>query len=141
MSTIGERLLFIRKKKLALSREKFVEGLEITPKSLERYENNETSPDANFLYGVWMKFHDQLSLDDLDWLITGNRRAAAEEEAEYKVVPMTTPEEQEYLEKLLRVLRNPATKRAIQENIDTFLKVPKPEDPLDDEKKGGMRRS
>ena len=52
---------------------------------------------------------------------------AAEEETPYEAIPLLSPEEKEYLEKLLSVLRNPNTKKAIQENIDTFLKVPRPE--------------
>ena len=66
----------------------------------------------------------------LDWILTGEKpeptTAAAEETAPYEVTPLISPEEKEYLEKLLSVLRNPNTKKAIQENIDTFLKVPRP---------------
>ncbi len=84
------------------------------------------------------------SLAEFDKLLLGED-LAAEEEAAYKVTPMVTPEEQQYLEKLLEVLRNPATKKAIQENIDTFLKVPKPameEDiPFVQEKKEGRALS
>lgn len=75
---------------------------------------------------------------DINSLLSEEGRNA-EEEAEYKTQPLTTPQEQEYLDKLLDVLRNPATKVAIQENINTFLKVPKPEAPLEETKKrGGM---
>ena len=126
MSTVGERLRFLREKTLGLGREKFVDGLEITPKTLERYENNESSPDAEFLNRLWLKFHDRISLQDFEWLLLGNK-IAAEEGADYKVKPLLTGEEQEYLDKLLAVLRNPATREAIQKNIDTFLLVAKPE--------------
>ena len=79
-----------------------------------------------------------------DWLLTGEEESAPmhlyEETAEYNVVPLATPEEQEYLEKLLRVMRNPLTKKAIQENLNAFLLVEKP-GPLDEEKKKGGKAS
>lgn len=71
----------------------------------------------------------------IDWLLTGEDQAVNAE----GIIPFQSPEEREYLEKLLEVLRNPNTKRAIQENIDTFLKVPRPDgNPLPVKKKGGM---
>lgn len=74
----------------------------------------------------------------LDWLLTGEAQAVNAE----GIIPFQSPEEREYLEKLLEVLRNPNTKRAIQENIDTFLKVPRPEvDPLSVKKKGVVNHS
>ena len=138
MSTIGERLRFLREKTLSLPRDRFVEGTGITPKTLERYENDETSPDANFINKLWHKYSRYLALQDIEWLLTGVR--AAEEDAAYRVTPILTEEEKEYVQKLLHVLRNPNTKKAIMENLDTFMKVPKPDRPLD-EKKGGMNRS
>ncbi len=83
MSTIGQRLKNTRKKILQISREKFVEGLSISTKTLENYENDGTSPDANFFTLLWGKYHDQLSMSDLDWIMWGKRM-------EYEVAT-TTP--------------------------------------------------
>lgn len=72
----------------------------------------------------------------IDWLLIGENKVA-EEDTPYKVSSLLTHEEQEYTKKLIEVLRNAATKKAIMENIDTFLKVPKVEPaPFEGEKKG-----
>lgn len=73
MMKIGERLRFIRDKKLELSRAKFIEGLGISSRTLESYEANETSPDADFLERVWTKYNKFLTLDDFNWLLIGER--------------------------------------------------------------------
>ncbi|MBI5887921.1 MAG: hypothetical protein HZB82_04315 [Deltaproteobacteria bacterium] len=59
----------------------------------------------------------------VDWLLTGK------EGLRTKPADVSAPrsaKEKEYLDKLLLLLRNPATKKVIKENIDTFLKVPVP---------------
>lgn len=59
----------------------------------------------------------------IDWLLTGKKGLRT------KPTDVDAPrsaKEKEYLDKLLLLLRNPATKKVIKENIDTFLKVPKP---------------
>jgi len=80
VDTIGVRLRFLRENSLFLSREKFVEDLGVAAKTLERYENDETSPDSKFLTRMWSKYSNKLSSGDLDWLLTGRRieYAAAE---------------------------------------------------------------
>ena len=59
----------------------------------------------------------------IDWLLTGRKGLRT------KSTDVNAPrsaKEKEYLDKLLLLLPNPATKKVIKENIDTFLKVPKP---------------
>lgn len=73
MTSVGERLQYLREKQLKQSREKFIEGLEISPRTLSSYEKNETSPGTDFLQKVWDKYHAQLSLDDFNWLLFGER--------------------------------------------------------------------
>lgn len=87
MLTIGERLRFIRDKTLAVSRANFIKGLDISARSLESYEKNETSPDARFLTRLWAKYSEQLSIEDFNWLLTGERRAAAAPD-EYAHIPL-----------------------------------------------------
>lgn len=50
------------------SREKFVAGLGITPRTLERYENDESEPDASFFTRLNAKYHGKVNLD---WLLAG----------------------------------------------------------------------
>lgn len=66
--TAGKRLRYFREEKAGESREKFSEGLDITPRTLERYENDESSPDASFLTKLNTKYQGMLNLD---WLLTG----------------------------------------------------------------------
>ncbi|MBE7413881.1 MAG: hypothetical protein HS130_01080 [Deltaproteobacteria bacterium] len=78
---------------------------------------------------VLKSLHEKMGID-LNELLSkedSEHLSAAEEEAPYRPLPLVSNEEKEYMEKLLEVLRNPKTKKAIQENIDTFLQVPKPE--------------
>ena len=66
---------------------------------------------------------------------TAPNLSLAEAVVDYKT-EKPTKEEQAYCDKLVDVLRNPETKKAIQENIDTFLKVPGgPEKKITEEKK------
>lgn len=73
MSTVGERLQHLREKQLKQSREKFIEGLDISPRTLSSYEKNETSPTAEFFEAVWAKYNKILTLDDFNWLLFGER--------------------------------------------------------------------
>ncbi len=73
MTTIGARLRYLREKKLHLSREKFIHGLGVSTKTLERYENDESSPPAEFINKLWHKYHKQLTIDDINWLLTGEK--------------------------------------------------------------------
>lgn len=78
---------------------------------------------------VLRALHEKLGID-LNELLSGKgekQLRAAEDEAPYEALPLYSTEEKEYMEKLLEVLRNPATKKAIKENIDTFLLVARPE--------------
>ncbi|MBI5345489.1 MAG: hypothetical protein HZB83_09190 [Deltaproteobacteria bacterium] len=73
MKTLGERLQYIREKTLQVSREKFIEKLGISVRTLASYEYNDTSPDAVFLNKMWAKYHKELSMADFEWLMTGKR--------------------------------------------------------------------
>lgn len=66
--TVGKRLRYFREEEIGESREKFTEGLDITPRTLERYENDESAPDASFLTKLNAKYRGTLNLD---WLLTG----------------------------------------------------------------------
>ncbi len=66
--TTGKRLRYFRKEKTGESREKFTQGLDVTPRTLERYENDESVPDASFLTRLNSKYQGNLNLD---WLLTG----------------------------------------------------------------------
>lgn len=66
--TIGKRLRYFREEEAGESREKFVQGLDITPRTLERYENDESAPDASFFTKLNAKHRQTLNLD---WLLTG----------------------------------------------------------------------
>jgi len=66
--TVGKRLRYFREAEVRESREKFTEGLDITPRTLERYENDESAPDASFLTKLNAKY---LGTLNLDWLLTG----------------------------------------------------------------------
>lgn len=112
----------------------FAELIGISQGSLSDIENEKTMPSAKTLASL-------VRITDIEpvWLLTGEERQTVNAEG---IIPFQSPEEREYLEKLLEVLRNPNTKRAIQENIDTFLKVPRPEvDPLSVKKKGVVNHS
>lgn len=105
----------------------------ISPGTFSRYLEGASIPGGENLIRI-----KEATGRSLDWLLTGEDQAVNAE----GIIPFQSPEEREYLEKLLEVLRNPNTKRAIQENIDTFLKVPRPEvDPLPEKKKGVVNRS
>ena len=87
MST-GARLRFLKEKLLKkISREKFVEGLGISARTLQSYEEDETSPGADFLQHLWNKYHDQLSWADFSWLLTGVRPSHAAEDG-YAHIPL-----------------------------------------------------
>lgn len=58
----------------------------------------------------------------IDWLLTGESQADAAKSV--NAVEYKTNEEREYLEMLLRVLRNSKTRDAIKKNLDTFMLVP-----------------
>lgn len=66
--TTGQRLRQFRLKEAGESREKFIKGLDITARTLERYENDESMPDAQFFTRLNAKYHGRLNLD---WLLTG----------------------------------------------------------------------
>lgn len=66
--TLGKRLRYFREVEVRESREKFTEGLDITPRTLERYENDESAPDASFLTKLNAKY---LGTLNLDWILTG----------------------------------------------------------------------
>lgn len=67
-STIGQRIRYFREKEVGESREKFIQGLDITARTLERYENGESVPDGAFLTRLNSKYRETLNLD---WLLTG----------------------------------------------------------------------
>lgn len=66
--TIGKRLRYFREEEIGEPREKFVHGLDITTRTLERYENDESYPDALFLTKLNAKYQETINLD---WLLTG----------------------------------------------------------------------
>lgn len=68
LGTIGKRLRYFREEKIGESRERFTQGLDITPRTVERYENDESVPDAAFLTKLNAKYHEKINLD---WLLTG----------------------------------------------------------------------
>ncbi len=67
-NTIGQRLRYFREKEIGESREKFIQGLDITARTLERYENDESAPDGSFLTKLNSKYRESINLD---WLLTG----------------------------------------------------------------------
>lgn len=67
-NTIGQRLRYFREKEIGESREKFIQGLDITARTLERYENDESVPDGSFLTKLNSKYRESINLD---WLLTG----------------------------------------------------------------------
>lgn len=89
-NTIGGRLRYFREKEAGESREKFIQGLDVTARTLERYENDESVPDGAFFTKLNAKYRETINLD---WLLTGRGslyleerfepRAAGQEEAEY----------------------------------------------------------
>ncbi len=86
--TIGKRLRFLRENLLKkVSREKFVRELGVSARTLQSYEEDETSPDANFLNRLWAKYNGQLTLEDFNWLLMGERHAAAKPD-EYAHIPL-----------------------------------------------------
>lgn len=121
---LNERIRLARKK-VELTQEQLAEKIGIAFQTLNKYEKGHRLPDAEILRQIAI-----ITGVDAGWLLIGEKKGTA--------VHNETQEEKEYLEKLLHVLRNPDTKKAIQENIDTFLKVPKPPIPLAEKKKGGM---
>lgn len=127
---LGERIRLVRKK-AGVTQKQLAENLKIAFSTLNMYEKGHRIPDAEILRQIAI-----ITKGEPAWLLTGEERQAVNAEG---ISPFQTPEEREYLEKLLEVLRNPNTKKAIQENIDTFLKVPRPDGaPLPVKKKGGM---
>jgi transcriptional regulator with XRE-family HTH domain len=66
--TPGKRLRYFREEEVGESREKFTVALDVTPRTLERYENDESSPDASFFTKLNSKYHETINLD---WLLTG----------------------------------------------------------------------
>ncbi len=89
-NTIGQRLRYFREKEIGESRGKFIQGLNITARTLERYENDESVPDGSFLTKLNSKYRETINLD---WLLTGRgslylqkdfeSQTAQEEEGEY----------------------------------------------------------
>ncbi len=122
---LNERIRLARKR-TGLTQEQLAEKIGIAFQTLNKYEKGHRLPDAEVLRQIAI-----ITGVDAGWLLTGEEesaiRTAAEKEAPYEPTPMYTPEEREYIEKLITVLRNPDTKKAIKEDIDTFLKVPRPE--------------
>lgn len=93
--TIGERLRYFREKEIKESREKFIQKLDITPRTLERYENDESVPDASFFTRLNSKYHETINLD---WLLTGRGNLYVTKE----VKPESTKEaESEYHDVIL----------------------------------------
>lgn len=147
--SIGGRIAMARKK-AGYSQKDFAAEIRVGAAALNRYEKGHRVPDSMLLSTM------VVYLDcDAEWLLTGlkpidmeenevpprfsNKKTVAPETREttagYKT-EKPTKEEREYCEKLVDVLRNPETKKAIQENIDTFLKVPGgPEKKITEEKK------
>lgn len=66
--TIGKRLRYFREEEVGESRDRFVQGLDITPRTLERYENDESAPDASFFTKLNARYREIINLD---WLLTG----------------------------------------------------------------------
>lgn len=66
--TIGKRLRYFREVEAGASRERFTENLGITPRTLERYESDESAPDSSFLTRLNSKYQELLNLD---WILTG----------------------------------------------------------------------
>jgi transcriptional regulator with XRE-family HTH domain len=67
-SSIGQRLRYFREKEVGESREKFIQGLGITSRTLERYESDGSVPDGAFLTRLNSKYRETINLD---WLLTG----------------------------------------------------------------------
>jgi len=68
LKTIGQRLRYFREKEIGESRERFVQGLDITTRTLERYENDESTPDGAFFTRLNGKYREVINLD---WLLAG----------------------------------------------------------------------
>jgi transcriptional regulator with XRE-family HTH domain len=90
-SSIGQRLRYFREKEVGESREKFIQGLGITSRTLERYESDDSVPDGAFLTRLNSKYRETINLD---WLLTGRgsvyltpelgpESAAREDEGDY----------------------------------------------------------
>ncbi len=90
-STIGQRLRYFREQEVGESREKFIQGLGITSRTLERYESDDSVPDGSFFTRLNSKYSETINLD---WLLTGRgsvylppelspESAAQEEESDY----------------------------------------------------------
>ena len=73
MDTVGKRLRYLREKLGNEGRKKFVKGLKISDGTLENYENDQSSPTAEFIEALFAKYQNELTIDDINWLITGER--------------------------------------------------------------------
>ena len=143
--SIAGRIVMARKK-AGYSQKDFAAAIRVGAVTLNRYEKGTRTPDSMLLSTML------IYLDcDAEWLLTGmapegtergevpprfpnKEPRSLEDETPPKLslakdmvdvnTGKYTKDEQEYCDKLVDVLRNPHTKKAIQENIDTFLKVP-----------------
>ncbi len=103
LNTIGQRLRFFRVEEAGESREKFIQGLGITARTLERYESDESVPDGSFLTRLNSKYSDETI--NLDWILTGRggiylqrehgpQGALEEEEQQYRDLIIDTMHKQ-----------------------------------------------
>lgn len=126
-NNLGERIKKARKT-TGYSQRKLAEILEVAYQTQNKYEKGHRTPDVNYLRQL-------VKIADVDpgWLLTGKEGSPSSNEVAEVTQPYDddrTDEEKEYCGKLVKVLRNPNTKLAIQENLHAFLKVPNI-DPMD----------
>lgn len=104
--------LKIARRNSKLRQEDFAKKLKIATPTLSNYETGKRVPDANLLALI-----SKISKCSPGWLLTG--------EDTYEKNPSTySKEEKEYTQKLIKVMENPETKKAIKENLNILLKVP-----------------
>lgn len=127
-NTIGGRLRYFREKEAGESREKFIQGLDVTARTLERYENDESVPDGAFFTKLNSKYRETINLD---WLLTGRGSLYLEERFEPRA--MGEEEDQYYdlvLEKMHRQLDRIYKEKDFQKlaAIQSLLNLADPEE-------------
>lgn len=115
MENIGNRLHKIRNDS-GLTFQAFADEIGTSAGYLSNIEKGKKKISIEIIQALRIQFG-----VDINWLLTGEHSAG---HAPINVIEFKTSDEKEYLEKLLRVLRNPETAKAIKENLNTFMKVP-----------------
>lgn len=95
-STIGQRLRYFREQEIGESREKFIQGLGITSRTLERYESDDSVPDGSFFTRLNSKYSETINLD---WLLTG--RGSVYLTPEFSPESATQEDESDYYDSVL----------------------------------------